>query len=57
MLVHAACIKAENDKLNVSISIGATPVYDNDSIDTLMKRADALLYENKRAGLKPPNHG
>jgi diguanylate cyclase (GGDEF)-like protein/PAS domain S-box-containing protein len=50
MLVHAACIKAENDKLNVSISIGATPVYDNDSIDTLMKRADALLYESKRAG-------
>jgi diguanylate cyclase (GGDEF)-like protein len=50
MLVHAACLKTENDKLNVSISIGATSVYDNDSIDTLMKRADALLYESKRAG-------
>src|ERR1700690_3882607 len=50
MLVHAACIETENDKLNVSISIGATSVYDNDSIDTLMKRADALLYESKRAG-------
>jgi diguanylate cyclase (GGDEF)-like protein/PAS domain S-box-containing protein len=50
MLVHAACLKTENDKLNVSISIGATSVHDNDSIDTLMKRADALLYESKRAG-------
>jgi diguanylate cyclase (GGDEF)-like protein len=50
MLVEASYIQTGNDKLHVSISIGATLVCDNDSTDTLIKRADTLLYESKRAG-------
>jgi diguanylate cyclase (GGDEF)-like protein/PAS domain S-box-containing protein len=50
MLVEASYIQTESDRLNVSISIGATLVYENDSMDTLIKRADTLLYESKRAG-------
>jgi len=50
MLVGASYIQTESDKLQVSISIGATLVCDNDSVDTLIKRADKLLYESKRAG-------
>lgn len=49
-LVEASYIQTENEKLHVSISIGATLVCDNDDMDTLVKRADTLLYESKRAG-------
>lgn len=49
-LVEASYIQTESDKLHVSISIGATLRCDNDSMETLIKRADTLLYESKRAG-------
>jgi len=49
-LVEASYIQTESDKLHVSISLGATLVCDSDSMDTLVKRADTLLYESKRAG-------
>jgi diguanylate cyclase (GGDEF)-like protein/PAS domain S-box-containing protein len=50
ILVNSSYIVLENDMLHVSISIGATLVRDNDTIETLIKRADTLLYESKRAG-------
>jgi diguanylate cyclase (GGDEF)-like protein/PAS domain S-box-containing protein len=40
----------ENEKLHVTISIGATLVSENDTIDSLIKRADTLLYNSKSAG-------
>lgn len=50
VLIESAYIALENEQLHVSISIGATLMHDNDSMDTLLKRADTLLYESKRAG-------
>jgi len=49
-LVDSSYILLENAKLQVSISIGATLVRDSDTLPTLLKRADTLLYESKRAG-------
>jgi len=49
-LVENSYIQLGNDKLHVSISIGATLIQNTDSTDTLLKRADTLLYESKRAG-------
>jgi PleD family two-component response regulator len=40
----------ENEKLYVTISIGATLGRENDTMDSLMKRADTLLYKSKAAG-------
>jgi diguanylate cyclase (GGDEF)-like protein/PAS domain S-box-containing protein len=50
MLVETSYIQNESHKLHVSISIGATLVHETDSMDTLIKRADLLLYESKRTG-------
>ena len=40
----------KNEKLHVTISIGATFVGDNDTIDSIIKRADTLLYKSKEMG-------
>jgi diguanylate cyclase (GGDEF)-like protein/PAS domain S-box-containing protein len=50
VLVESSYIPLDNDRLQVSISIGATLVRDTDSMDTLLKRADTLLYKSKREG-------
>lgn len=50
LLIANSYILHENEKLNVTISIGATLVKENDSIESLVKRADALLYESKASG-------
>jgi diguanylate cyclase (GGDEF)-like protein/PAS domain S-box-containing protein len=50
VLVNSSYITLENCKLQVSVSIGATLVRENDNMDTLLKRADTLLYESKREG-------
>jgi len=49
-LIENSYIIHENEKLNVTISIGATLVNANDSIDSLIKRADTNLYKSKKAG-------
>ena len=49
-LIENSYIMHENKKLNVTISIGATLVNADDSIDSLMKRADINLYKSKKAG-------
>ena len=49
-LIENSYIIRENEKLYVTISIGATLVNENDTIDTLIKRADTLLYKSKAAG-------
>jgi diguanylate cyclase (GGDEF)-like protein/PAS domain S-box-containing protein len=49
-LVESSFIMHDNKKLHVTISIGATMVRDDDTIDSIIKRADKLLYESKSAG-------
>jgi diguanylate cyclase (GGDEF)-like protein/PAS domain S-box-containing protein len=49
-LIANSYIIHENKKLSVTISIGATVVCENDSIDSIVKRADVNLYKSKAAG-------
>jgi diguanylate cyclase (GGDEF)-like protein/PAS domain S-box-containing protein len=49
-LIENSYIIHENEKLHVTISIGATLVKENDTVDTLIKRADILLYQSKATG-------
>jgi len=50
LLIENSYLIHENKKLYVTISIGATLVNKNDTIDSLIKRADTLLYESKTSG-------
>jgi diguanylate cyclase (GGDEF)-like protein/PAS domain S-box-containing protein len=50
LLIENSYVIHENEKLNVTISIGATIVYEKDKIDNIIKRADTLLYKSKAAG-------
>jgi diguanylate cyclase (GGDEF)-like protein len=49
-LVEHSYIIHENEKLYVTISLGATLVKKHDTIDSLIKRADMLMYKSKAAG-------
>lgn len=49
-LIENSYIIHENEKLHVTISIGATLVNENDTIGSLFKRVDTLLYKSKSAG-------
>ncbi len=49
-LTEKSYIIHDNDRLSVTLSLGATLVRDTDTIATLIKRADSLLYESKAAG-------
>ena len=49
-LTEHSYIIHENEKLYVTISIGATLAKENDTIGTLIKRADTLMYKSKAAG-------
>jgi len=50
LLVENSYISHENEKLRVTISIGATLVTNDDTIESIFKRADKLLYQSKTAG-------
>ena len=50
LLIEHSYIIHENEKLHVTISIGASPVKKEDTIDGLIKRADTLMYKSKTAG-------
>lgn len=49
-LIEKSYILHKDEKLSVTISIGATLVRENDTIDSLTKRADTFLYESKAKG-------
>jgi len=49
-LIAEAYVLQDKEKLSVTISIGATLVTEEDTLDTLLKRADTLLYASKAAG-------
>lgn len=50
ILIENSFIVHNDQKLHVTVSLGATSIKDGDSIETLIKRADTLLYESKRLG-------
>ncbi len=50
LLIENSYIMHESEKLCVTISMGATLVNDNDTIDSLIKRADTLMYKSKTGG-------
>ncbi|MBN1444505.1 MAG: GGDEF domain-containing protein [Candidatus Omnitrophica bacterium] len=50
VLTESSYIPAGKEKLRVTVSIGATIVRSTDTADTLMKRADTLLYQSKKEG-------
>ena len=39
-----------NDKIKLTISIGATPFVKGEDLERLLSRADRALYEAKRSG-------
>ncbi|MFQ6677129.1 MAG: diguanylate cyclase [Fidelibacterota bacterium] len=49
-LIEHSYISHGDNKLNVTISIGATLVKADDTIESVIKRADTLLYQSKAAG-------
>ncbi|MBN2429072.1 MAG: sensor domain-containing diguanylate cyclase [Deltaproteobacteria bacterium] len=49
-LIEKSYIIHKEEKLSVTISMGATLVNEDDSIESLTKRADILLYQSKEAG-------
>lgn len=50
ILIEHSYVVHGGEKLQVTVSIGATSVNDDDSTESLIKRADTLLYESKRMG-------
>ncbi|MDW7709189.1 MAG: diguanylate cyclase [Deferrisomatales bacterium] len=49
-LVRSSYMAREGGRLQVTVSVGATLARPTDSIGSLLKRADVLLYESKGAG-------
>jgi diguanylate cyclase (GGDEF)-like protein len=49
-IVENTGISSNGEKLKVTISIGATMVRPEDTSESVMKRADDLLYMSKEAG-------
>ncbi|MFC1838174.1 diguanylate cyclase [Thermodesulfobacteriota bacterium] len=50
MLIENSYMNYKDKKLNVTISIGATIVNDGDTMESLIKRADRLMYKSKAGG-------
>lgn len=50
MLVSKTQIQVPGSPLNVTVSMGATMAAPDDTRDSLMKRADMLLYKSKNKG-------
>jgi diguanylate cyclase (GGDEF)-like protein/PAS domain S-box-containing protein len=50
MLVENAAIRTKNKELRVTISIGATMVNEKDTLESIIKRADDMLYKSKENG-------
>lgn len=50
MLVENTVIEVKDEKLKVTISIGAALVTPKDDMNTLIKKSDDLLYKSKKNG-------
>lgn len=49
-LIEHSYIIHSGEKLHVTVSLGATSMKKGDTMESLIKRADSLLYESKRTG-------
>jgi diguanylate cyclase (GGDEF)-like protein/PAS domain S-box-containing protein len=49
-LVSKSSFFENNEQIHVTVSIGATLAQDTDTAETLMQRADALMYRSKKTG-------
>ena len=49
-LIRNSSIMSENNAISITVSIGATMISPDDTSDTLIKRADSLMYRSKKAG-------
>jgi PleD family two-component response regulator len=49
-MVASARLDLEKASVSVRISGGCTLVRENDSVDSILKRADALMYRSKSSG-------
>jgi diguanylate cyclase (GGDEF)-like protein/PAS domain S-box-containing protein len=49
-LIETSHLDIDRHNLNVTASIGATLLYSNDTPDSLIRRADSLMYRSKQAG-------
>jgi len=50
MLVEKSFVKYDDRIIRVTVSVGATMVAKEDDIDSIITRADRLLYESKKTG-------
>lgn len=50
MLVENSVLRTGEQELHVTVSIGITPCKEEDSLESLVKRADELMYQSKEAG-------
>jgi diguanylate cyclase (GGDEF)-like protein/PAS domain S-box-containing protein len=50
LLIEHSYVMQGAERIQVTISVGATTVREADTIDALVKRTDALLYQSKSAG-------
>jgi diguanylate cyclase (GGDEF)-like protein/PAS domain S-box-containing protein len=50
LMIETSYLMHDNQKLNVTISMGATMAGNKDTPESLVKRADSLLYDSKTAG-------
>jgi diguanylate cyclase (GGDEF)-like protein len=50
ILIESSGIPAEAGRLGITVSSGATLAGDQDTAESLVKRADRLMYDSKRAG-------
>jgi len=49
-LIEKSSITLENKPVGITVSIGATLAQNDDSISSIIKRADQLMYECKQKG-------
>jgi diguanylate cyclase (GGDEF)-like protein/PAS domain S-box-containing protein len=50
ILIENSWITHENENLKVTVSIGATLAYKNDTFESIIERADQMMYKSKKAG-------
>jgi diguanylate cyclase (GGDEF)-like protein len=56
-LIQQSTIEVPPDKLEITASIGATLAKPTDSMDTLIERADQLMYRSKESGRNRVTYG
>jgi len=49
-LVESAALPLSGDMLRATVSIGGCLAKETDTLETALKRADAMMYQSKNAG-------